>query len=123
MVVHTWGRTSHRAPTALPSSAAAGRDKTEPWQQLASGSVLEAFRHPHPHPVGRGRTRANSSPNRTGTAPAMKICRSFPGLGLMASALGSPQHSSFLDFGAVAVLGPRQLDWSYWSPKPKPLNP
>ena len=27
----------------------------------------------------------------------------------MASALGSPQHSSFLDFGAVAVLGPPKL--------------
>ena len=53
-VVHAW-RTSDRPPIALLSSAAAGRDKTEPGQQLA-----------------RRRTRAISSLSRTGTAPAMK---------------------------------------------------
>ena len=87
--VHPW-RTSRRAPTALPSSAAAGRDWTEPGQQWEPAGSLPTLTL-----LGVGKTRIMEAVLRAGTVPALKRIGKTHGLGERASGLQSSQTSVF----------------------------
>ena len=67
--VHPW-RTSRRAPTALPSSAAAGRDWTEPGQQWKPAGSLPTLTL-----LGVGKTRIMEAVFANRDSSCTEACR------------------------------------------------